>query len=99
MSHFNFQGGIKLPSKYENLDISDFKFKKKKVLHWKYTSILFFKSHSKKEKEKRKKPETKQDQDSKRNQELRGVEYFCSLDWSEDISGYCICPNLTKCTY
>ena len=82
------------------IQISQISNLRKKKYYTENTPLFYsFKSHSKKEKEKRKKPETKQDQDSKRNQELRGVEYFCSLEWSEDISGYCICPNLTKCTY
>lgn len=55
MSHFDFQGGIKLPIKYENIGDSDFKFiNEKNFYHTENIPVFYsFKSHhSKKQKTK-----------------------------------------------
>lgn len=41
MSHSDFQGGIKLPSKYENIDDSDFKFINEKIFITLKTYLYF----------------------------------------------------------
>lgn len=41
MSHSDFQGGIKLPSKYENINDSDFKFINEKIFITLKTYLYF----------------------------------------------------------
>lgn len=64
MSHSNFQGRTKLPSKYGNIGDSDFKVSRKYLHHIENIPLFYsFKSHNKEE---RKKPEkTKQDKTPK----------------------------------
>lgn len=98
MSHSDFQGGIKLPSKYENIDDSDFKFINEKIfitlktyLYFTLLKVTIVKKTENKTRLKKTQKDT--------GETLRSIGYVYSLDPGDGITGYCICPNLSKCTY